>query len=469
MSKTRLWPLLVAFLLLSAACGQKAGVAGSGGTTQAGELTGGTTVDPTLNGDSGVPVDDVDAPVTDDGAAPTGGGGGGDTGGGGGGDTGGGGPAPAAPSGPGNTTGITDEEIVIGIHAPESGAAAVSTFREAVGVYAQWAGEIEGLGGRRIVVEARDDHFDPAEARRVCKELVEQEKVFLLIGGAGVDQIKSCAEYAASAGVPYFSPGVTEGPFRNLTNYFALSETYNQQNVQIAQLIKNQIGKTQVGMVLTDSPLLDETEEHFKAEAAKNGLDVVYTGRIAKDAGKNETDSEVTNLQSAGAEVVYTLISPTVFGFFVSSAKQQAYNPTYVAPGLSIGVNLVAAAICQPPFPDVQPMSPMVEMDVIDQHDPNYKPAYREKNGGGSNPDDIGILLWGLEKTIRLMMEAAGPDLTREKLIATLESGKQFASNVYAPLSYGSVPHFGAKSTTLLQLNCSSLEYVTAAAFKSNF
>src|SRR5204863_6093766 len=122
--------------------------------------------------------------------------------------------------------GISATTIKIGIHAPKTGAAAVSTFDKAVGVYSDWAGKIKGLGNRRIEVVSADDHFDAATARTVCKDMVEKQHVFMLIGGAGVDAIKSCAEYAASKGIPYISPGVTEGPFKSMPNYFAISETY---------------------------------------------------------------------------------------------------------------------------------------------------------------------------------------------------------------------------------------------------
>ncbi len=458
-----------ALLLLAAGCGQKAGVAGSSGETVGTIASGDTT---TGSGD-GAAVGGGDTTTGGGGTAGgTGGGAGGSTAGGSGGTGGGGamsggGGQGTGASGPADRTGITASTIKIGIHAPISGAAAVSTFEAGVGVYSEWAGQIKGLGNRRIEVAYRDDHFDPATARTVCKELVEKEKVFVLIGSGGVDQIKSCAEYAASVGIPYFSPGVTEGPFRGLQNFFALSETYSQQNVQLAQLIKNQIKKKKVGMVLTDSPLLKETEASFKAEASKAGLTVVYTGKLAKDAGKNQTDTQVSNLKSKGAEVVYALISPTVFGYLVASAKQQSFQPTFTGPGLSAGVNLVAAVACPPPpFPDVRYLSPMVQTDVIDKHDPNYNVAYREKNG--DNGDDIGILLWGIEKNVRLMMEAAGANISRQSLIQTLTSGKAFATNVYAPLSYGATPHFGAKSVTLLTLDCGALRYRTTKAFASS-
>jgi ABC-type branched-subunit amino acid transport system substrate-binding protein len=458
---------LTALALLTAACGQKTGVAGSvaagvsDGALAGGEesLDGGAAAGEETTGDG-----DGTTKSTAGGGTRTGGSGG-TAGGAAGGTAGGGGGA----TGPLDRTGITATEIKIGIHAPETGAAAVSTFRDGVGVYSQFAGKIPGLGNRKMTILARDDKFDSAEARRVCKDLVETQKVFLLIGGAGVDAINSCAQYAASKGVPYLSPGVTEGPFKSLTNYFALSETYSQQNAQLAQMIKSQIKKTRVGVILTDSPFLNETLANIKSEAAKAGLTVVYEGRLKHDAGKTETDTQISNLKKKTAEVVYALISPTVFGFLVSSAKQQSYNPTFTGPGLSNGVNLLAKAICQPPFPDVRYFSPMVQMDVIDSHDKDYRPAYRQKNGSASQPDDIGVLLWGIEKTVRLLMEADGPDLSRQTFIQAISSGKTFASNVYAPIKYGGPPHFGATTTTLLQLDCGNLEYKTVKAFASSF
>jgi branched-chain amino acid transport system substrate-binding protein len=470
---------LVVLALLGTACGQKSGVAGSftgSGSEQSagdtGELDGTAAGSTGSGGGAGTGTAGGGTGRTGGGRTAAGGGGGsaaGGTTGGGGGGTAAGGTTGGGSSGAADRTGITSTTIKIGIHAPKTGAAAVSTFDQAVGVYSQWAGKISGLGGRRLEVVSRDDRFDPAAARSVCKELVEKEKVFVLIGGAGVDAIKSCAEYAASKGVPYFSPGVTEAPFRSLSNYFALSETYSQQNVQVAQLIAHQVKKKKVGMVLTDSPLLNETDASFRAEAKKNGLTVVgKTQRLSHDAGKTQTDTVVSNLKGAGAEVVYALISPTVFGFLVSSAKQQTFYPTFTGPGLSNGVNLIANAICPPPpFPDVRYLSPMVQMDVINSRDANYQPAYRQKNPG-RQPDDIGILLWGIEKAVRLMLESDGPTPSRQSLMKKLSAGKPYATNVYAPMQYGGLPHFGVKQTTLLTLDCSELQYKTTKAFASS-
>ena len=52
-------------------------------------------------------------------------------------------------------------------------------------------------------------------AVQVCREMVEQEGAFLLVGGGGADQITACAQYADENGIPYLSAGVNEdGPRR---------------------------------------------------------------------------------------------------------------------------------------------------------------------------------------------------------------------------------------------------------------
>ena len=105
---------------------------------------------------------------------------------------------------------MTDTKIRIGLHAPLTGAAPFpeSAFDEGKDVYWKHVVESGGIFGRNVEVVFRDDQFNPSRAGQVCREMVEQEKVFALIGVAGSEQITACGRYADSVGVPYFSGGV---------------------------------------------------------------------------------------------------------------------------------------------------------------------------------------------------------------------------------------------------------------------
>src|SRR5204862_2522187 len=135
-------------------------------------------------------------------------------------------PGGPAPAGAADRTGVSDTKIRIGIHAPITAAAPFpqNAFDKGKDVYWKYLAEKGGIFGRNVEIVFRDDQFNPSRAVQVCREMVEQEKVFILLGAAGSEQITACARYADSMGVPYLSAGVNEDGLTGLTTYFATSQ-----------------------------------------------------------------------------------------------------------------------------------------------------------------------------------------------------------------------------------------------------
>jgi ABC-type branched-subunit amino acid transport system substrate-binding protein len=291
---------------------------------------------------------------------------------------------------------------------------------------------------------------------------VEKEKAFILVGGGGADQITACAKYADQIGVPYFSAGVNETGLTDLATYFAVSLTYSQQvPLIIDQLEKLEVKK--VAAVVTDTPSFQDAHKTFVAAAKKAGLDLVADDSINKTASEAEVLSEIGKLKQAGAEAVFLLSSPLVYIGLASSARNQSFSPTFIGPGITSGLNAVMNFGC-PAAGNGEFFSPFPGMDVIDELDPDYLPAYAEF-GGGEKADDIGIALWGLNKTIALMFEATGKDLGRAALMNTVEKKEGFASDVYPPVAYTPQKHFGGTGAHLLKANCDTKQYATAEQF----
>ncbi|MEY2591616.1 MAG: branched-chain amino acid transport system substrate-binding protein, partial [Acidimicrobiaceae bacterium] len=362
----------------------------------------------------------------------------------------------------------TDKVITIGIHAPVSGAAPFpqTSFSKGAPVYWQFLSDHGGVFGRAVKIVFQDDAFDPATARRVCQQMVEQDHVFLLIGLGGADQITACAQYANSVGVPYMSPGVNEVGLRGLRGYFALSMTYAQQSPLLAQLAKKQLGGGKFAIAVEDTPSFDDAHASIVKAASDNGLNVVYDKRIPKSAQQAQALGIANDLHSSGAEIVYIIASPTTFLNIASAAGGQAYIPKYIGPGITSGLNLVAQVGC-PQIGEARFLSPFPELDVIDKLDPDFNPAYQKYAGGSA--DDIGLGLWGANKLIGQMMMAAGKDMTRQSFVQTLESGKRFATNVFPPVQFSPTNHFGSGQAHLLQADCTARAYKTAAQFASGF
>ncbi|MDQ1565592.1 MAG: branched-chain amino acid transport system substrate-binding protein [Actinomycetota bacterium] len=365
-------------------------------------------------------------------------------------------------------TGVSDTVIKIGVHAPLTGAAPLpqNAFDKGKDVYWKFLAAKGGLLGRNVQIIFKDDQFNPAHAVQVCRELVEQDKVFLVFGVAGSDQITACARYANAAGVPYLSAGVNEDGLTGLANYFAVSQTYAQQNRTIAALIKNRMHKTKIAIVLNATPALNETQRSITAEAQAIGLTIVRQSRISKQASDSELVSEAQQLRASGAEAVYVLTAPVNFIKLATNAYAQAYSPLWTGPGLTNGLNIVTEAGC-PAVDGARWLSPFPQLDVIDRLDPDYTPAYKKYAGG--EPDDIGLAEWGLNKTLHLMMDAAGHDLSRQSFVRALTSGRRFSSNVFPSVAYDGSIRFGANSMHVLRADCSSRTWKTETAFAEGF
>jgi ABC-type branched-subunit amino acid transport system substrate-binding protein len=469
--------------LLTAGCGQKPGVsemyvgAGQPGVpgVEAGAAVGGDGLGGPVPGSGlgGGPTGAATGGGLSGGGSTAGATGGGTTTGGGtgpGGSTQGGGggkqqdgdaiPVPPAAGG-GDTTGVTDTTIKIGVHAPVTGAAAFpqQSFERGIGVYADYINRKGGVHGRKLEIVFRDDRFDPNSARSVCKEMAEQEKVFMLIGGGGADQIDACARYAAGIGVPYLSAGVHEtrpglGPLGSVATYFAASLTYEQQVPLLSRLVATQFKGQKVAVLVGDNDSLDNFYAIADSSIKKSaGSNLVLSRRVPK---KTDVDAPAiaTQICNSGAQAVMWNASPSGL---INVSKSMACQVTWFGPGLTNGLNIVATAGC-PNIDGALYYSPFPGLDKIDQMDPTFRPAYRQKNN--AEPDDLSIAVWGLEKMVAQMLDATGKDLSREAFMSTIARVKTFNNGVYPATNFSS--RFGGTAMHLLEADCGSRQFRTA-------
>jgi len=465
----RLLPVLLSFAAVTAAsCGQKAGVAGTDTPTAA------TEEEAPAGPAATAPPVGTDAPDASVAPGGTAGGTGGSTpatGSAGTGAPGSSTPDTAVAEGPyeaddNDAAGVTDEEIVIGIHAPVTGASPIPQTSFDAGKDIYWKFLVDSapdqLFGRTVRVVFRDDEFNPQRAVQVCREMVEAEGAFLLIGAGGADQITACAQYAGENNVPYLSAGVNEDGLTDLPTYFATSLTYAEQApLIIAQLVER--GLTEVGLVVADTPSFNDAFEALKEAAEAEGVTIAYESRINKTAGEAEQLSVVQELKNAGVEGVILLSSPLVFIGLANQGVNQGFTPTWIGPGVTSGLNAVTNFGC----PGVDTgvfFNPTPQLDVIDELDPDFTAAYGSF-GGGTAADDIGLGLWSLNKLLAAMFVATGPELGRAALMNTLVTTASFDNGIYSPVAFTEDDHFGGTGAHLLDADCATKVYTTAEQF----
>jgi ABC-type branched-subunit amino acid transport system substrate-binding protein len=462
-------------VLVAAACGQKPGVADQQPFTGAfagapGEAVldeEGNLVDPET-GEIIAPADEVGDTTTDTTTSDSSDDADTDTSG------------PAAPDdtasddGPGNSTGVTDDVIKIGTHAPITGAAPVpsDSANKGAQIYWRWLEENNvTIHGRRVEAVLRNDNYNPSQAVAVCRQMVEEDEVFLLSGAAGTDQIQACARYANGVGVPYLSAGVTEVGLDTLPTYFAVSMTYPDQQVLIADFLKTELGAEDEtnAIVWFNTTSFKDGHDAFIQAMDEAGLTVDYDRPVSKTAGTSEAQAVATELNQRGIDNVNLLLAPVFFLQMLSAAGAQGYRPQWTGAGIQFTFDTVATAGCQSgSLNGAKMFSPFPAWIDSNKYDPDFRKAmdaiYPDENGG----DDFMWLGWMSAKALHQMLEKTGPDLTRERFMATIAANKWF-NGIGPHLRFTPNDHFGADEVHVSEARCSDRRWHTIMDWVSDF
>jgi ABC-type branched-subunit amino acid transport system substrate-binding protein len=371
--------------------------------------------------------------------------------------------------GPDSATGVSDTEIRIGIHGPLTGAGApAESFLNAASLYFDTIGP--AINGRSVKVFLEDDKYNPSGAVAACKKLVAQDKVFLILGAAGADQIAACAKYADGVGVPYLSEGISKSGFDNLSTYWALSLTYGQQGKILAEYMKNVVKAKKVAMVRANTANFAEAHTEFVKAAKANGLDVVKDLTVPKDAGQGEVQSAAVQLCGGSRpDAVFPLLSPAIFLQLAGATHSQNCDVRWAGVGNTMAINLVAAVGCGSKTLEggASFFASYPALDKADELDPNYQKAYQAKTGKAG--DDIGFGLWAAEKGLGELLKAGGKNLTRHGFMKAI-SGKRFPPTISPGVDFTS-SRFGGTAVHVQKVDCAAQPpaYKTEFMFKSDF
>lgn len=347
----------------------------------------------------------------------------------------------------GTTTGVTEDLIKIGIHAPLSGASPLPQGSFESGAKKFWAGK--KIFGRSVEVEIRDDKYTPSGAVRACEELSRIS--FIVLGAAGTDQIQACGRNRTlqRSKTPYISSGVTENGLRGIPTYFANSLTYKQQSpIVVANSKKRKFPTGTWALVLSDTPNFEDAKTSMEAELKKAGIAYEYIP-VPKAGTDSDAAALAAKLRAGRYPVVYFLGQPFFFAKTVQQTQDATYAPTWTGPGPSMGVNSVLSLTCgaQGGF-TASFLSPYHGLDRAPK--------------GSDYADDIEMITAGSMMGVEFMLKQLTADtLNRETVISKLQGGMKIPGGIFPPTDY-SRGQFGGTGVYALVPNCDNNQWATA-------
>lgn len=218
--------------------------------------------------------------------------------------------------------GVFDDKIIVGNSAATSGnyAPVGVPFNAGIEAYFKMINEAGGVNGRKIEFKHIDDEFDPVKGKAALSTLVEDEKIFALVGHFGTPVVGATIEDVKEYGIPavYFATGIgqlyndkAEGKDRGIFPVQPIYQTEGQ--IMVARAVGDFEAK-KIGVIYTNDDAGKDLFAGVEAKAKELGIEIVAE-QVA--AGATDVSSAVTSIKNANVD-------------FVIGAAIQATIPTIV-------------------------------------------------------------------------------------------------------------------------------------------
>ena len=351
----------------------------------------------------------------------------------------------------GEIRGVTQTEIVLGMHTDLSGPAATYgvSSSNAVKMRFDEANASGGVHGRKIKLIVEDSQYQVPRAVQAGNKLINRDRIFAMIAALGTPMNNALFKEQFEAGVPNLFPLSAArsmySPFHRLKFYSAAS--YVDQVRAGINYFVTQKGKKALCVMYQDTDFGKEV-----LDGAQMQIDELKLKLVASTTHKptdQDFTAQITNLKSAGCDLVVlgTIVRDSIVPYsiarkigwgevdFLGSAA--AYDLFVAAAQGGVTEGLYAMGLTDMPYRDK--LTPAAQ-GWFDRYRARFKV---EPNIGavyGYDAADLTVL--GLDR--------AGSDLTLDSFVSGLESIRNYRDIFNGPeVNFGPDKHQGANSSFL--------------------
>jgi branched-chain amino acid transport system substrate-binding protein len=372
----------------------------------------------------------------------------------------GGGAPPAADSAPG----VTDDKVVIGTHQPLTGPAAPGYSKISVGARAVYSyiNDNGGINGRTIEYKVEDDGYNPTRTVEVVKKLVLEDQVFAIVGGLGTPTHSKVLEYLNTEGVPDLlvaSGALMWDDPKKFPMTFGYQVDYTREGKIQGKFVKENFAGKKVGLFFQNDDVGRDTQR---------GLDQFISDQVVSRQGYDPANTDVTPqllaLQQSGAEVVVCECIPAFMALSILTAAKIGFKPQFVAssigsdPATLTGLLQDFAKRSGATVSADQLLAGLIGVGYLPRAgltDDPWTKFFREIHAKYiPNEAFTDTLLYGMAQayTFAQVLKAAGRDLTRRKLVETMET-TEIKGPALVPFAYSKESHSGYTGAYMTRIN----------------
>jgi branched-chain amino acid transport system substrate-binding protein len=351
--------------------------------------------------------------------------------------------------------GVTDDEILIGHLGPQTGPIAVyDLVRKGIESYFNYINENGGVNGRKLKLVAYDDQYQPAKSVQLAKRLVEDDKVFAMVGNVGTAPNLAIKDYVVETGIPMVMTGtgnnvLTKSP---IPNYMGSDVINNSIEVQILlDYAIEELGGKKLAISYQNDDYGKESLATIK-EALKKYPGVEIVEEVSFVATDTEFSSQAQKIDQANPDTIMHFSSPGPAANLKKALYKIGFNKAnfvvnsvagdsslFELAGKDVWEGTYSGATI--PLPDFAKDDEQMKIFVE-----RYSKDYPNDNLEGSP-----MLGWAAASVLVEAIKRTGEDLTWENFLKTFYTFDNWQGSIYTSVSFGEGNHYGLNSMTVTQ------------------
>ena len=335
--------------------------------------------------------------------------------------------------------GISDKEIVLGSHLDLSGpvAAGMPMLRNGMQMRLDEANDAGGVNGRKFRLVVEDNGSQPQMAVRAVDKLIRQDEVFAIVNPFGSGANAAVVKRAVDDGTIYFSPWGASSIIRKSAGdsqlLFTTTPNYDTiMNIGVKWMLDN-FPIRRVGYIYQEGPLGTLMGEGVKKALASKSM--AYAAEAGYKPGDIDFSSQVARMKAADVDliVIATITRETVG--IMAEVKKLGWNNVKVLTGnpgrtgivLMLGKDTVEGLYGVGTWKLFTPDNGPAPVKA-------WFAAYKKKFN--AEPDENALLSYSYTDIFVKSVQAAGRDITADKVVKALQTNSFEAPIFYDKQSF---------------------------------
>jgi len=351
--------------------------------------------------------------------------------------------------------GVTANTIKIGSHTDLSGQLAIWGVPMTNGIRLRFdeATDAGGIHGRSIEFIVEDSQYQVPVAVKATNKLINVDDIFAMIGAMGTPQNNAVFDSMFEANVPNFFPLTAAvsmyEPLHPLK--FSYFVSYRDQARGGMRYMVEQHGFKNVCLQTMATDYGAEIEIGFEQAVEELGLKVSYLGR--HKGSETDFTGTVTSIKNSGCELLFLgpFIKDTILLY--TAARDAGWDGTIVANMVPYLPEIASAA--DGGMEGLYAVAPFFVPDFAGEISDDWIAAWHTSyvDNFGDEPAAQSVIGYVMADLLVESLEAAGPDLTVEKMLAALEKIEKYDNPFGGPtISFSATKHMGGDYLNLYQV-----------------